>query len=89
MPALIYQTAFPIFQRTKRFANAYAHAIVDLIYTIFWFSAFIAVVVWVRDGSHAAKDWDSKASLCDKFAWGPTSKCKLGQAAGALAAIIW
>lgn len=79
-----------MFERTKRFANPYAHALIDIIYTILWFTAFIALIVWAKQGSHAAKDWDGgKDKVCDKFDWGPTGKCKLGQATGFLAVIIW
>lgn len=57
---------------------------------ILWFAAFIGVEVWVRQGSHDAKDWDGKKDkLCDKFAWGPPSKCKLGQGTGIIGVIIW
>ncbi|KAL6713224.1 hypothetical protein ACLMJK_009345 [Lecanora helva] len=88
VPALIYQTAFPIFDRTKRFANPYAHAIIDFSYMILWFAAFVADIVWVKQGSHNAEDWDSHDDLCDKFAWGSSSRCKLGRTAAAFAAIV-
>jgi hypothetical protein len=62
----------------------------DIIYTILWFPAFIELIVWAKQGSHAAKDWDSRRDkVCDKFDWGPMSKCKLGQGLGALAFLIW
>ena len=88
IPALIYQTAAPVFQRIRRFSNAYVHAVIDFLYTIFWLAAFACLIAWVKQGSHAAKDWKSKDNLCDKFAWGPVSKCKLGQDAWILGVII-
>ena len=89
IPALIYQAAFPVFQRLRRFSNAYAHALIDVVYTIFWLAAFACLITWVKQGSHAAKDWKSKVNLCDKFAWGPVSKCKLGRDTWILGVIIW
>ena len=57
---------------------------------ILWFAAFIAVEVWVTQGSHNAKGWDGKKDkLCDKFAYGSTGKCKLGQATGIIGVIVW
>ena len=89
IPALIYQTASPVFQRIRRFSNAYVHAVIDVLFTIFWLAAFACLIAWVRQGSHAAKDWKSKDSWCDEFAWGPVNKCKLGQDAWILGIIIW
>lgn len=88
IPALIYQTASPLFQRIRRFSNPYVHTVIDIIYTILWLTAFACLIAWVEQGSHAAKDWNSKDSLCEKFAWGPVSKCKLGQDAWIVAVII-
>lgn len=63
----------------------------DIIFVILWFAAFIGDAVWVKDGSHSAKDWKSSDHLCDKFndSFGSVSKCKLGQAALVLGVIIW
>lgn len=89
IPILIYQTASPVFQRIRRFSSAYVHAVIDVVYTILWLAAFACLIAWVEQGSHAAKDWKSKDSLCEEFAWGPVSKCKLGQDAWIVALIIW
>ena len=56
---------------------------------IFWFAAFIAAIIWVKQGSNAAKGKDGEDGLCEKFAWGSTSRCKLGQATAGFAATIW
>lgn len=82
VPVLIYQTAVPTFQRTKRFANPYAHAALDALFTIFWFAAFIAVAVWTNAGisEGQAKDKDGKLKGCAAFNYGSGTKCKLSQA---------
>ena len=89
IPFLVYQTAFPVFQRSKRFANAYAHAIFDLLLTILWLAAFVGEIVWAKDGSSAAKDWKSGDRVCEVFAWGPTDKCHLGQVTMVFGIVIW
>ena len=89
IPILIYQTAIPIFPRVKRFSHAYVHAVLDALWMILWFAAFIAVAVWVHDGSRAAKDWKSGDSSCEVFAWGPVGKCKLGKASIGMGVVVW
>ena len=89
IPILIYQTAIPIFPRVRRFSLAYAHVALDALWMILWFAAFIAVAVWVHDGSRAAKDWKSGDSSCDTFAWGPVGRCKLGKASTGMGVVIW
>ena len=89
IPVLIYQTAFPTFQRSKRFANAYAHATIDLLLTILWFAAFLAELVWAKDGTEAAKDFKSGDSICQVFGYGPTDECHLGQVAMIFGIAIW
>ena len=79
IPFLIYQTIFPTFQRLKRFANAYAHAIIDILLSILWFAAFIGEVVWAKDGTEAGKGFKDGDSICQVFGYGPTDKCHLGQ----------
>jgi hypothetical protein len=50
IPAMIYQTMTPIFPRSRKFGNPYAFATVDGVYTVLWFSAFVAVAVWNSSG---------------------------------------
>ena len=76
---LIYQTAFPTFQRSKRFSNAYAHATIDVLLSILWFAAFIGEVVWAKNGTEAGKDFKDGDNICQVFGYGPTDKCHLGQ----------
>lgn len=89
IPSLIYQTAFPSFQRSKRFTNAYVHAIIDLLLTMLWFAAFIGEVVWAKDGTQAAKDFKRGDSICQVFGYGPTDKCKTGQVTMIFGVVIW
>ncbi|KAL8948427.1 MAG: hypothetical protein Q9222_005379 [Ikaeria aurantiellina] len=80
IPLLIYQTAIPQFDRVKRFSNAYAHAIIDILLAIFWFAAFIAVATWTTQG---IKEGVARPGnkYCDAFKWGGGgSKCHLSQA---------
>lgn len=76
---LIYQAAVPTWQRSKRFANAYAHAMIDMLLTILWFAAFIAEITWATDGTQAGKDYKNGDSVCQVFGYGSTDKCHLGQ----------
>ena len=50
MPALVYLTMTPRFPRTRKFANPYATAGVDLVFAILWLSAFAAVANWNGTG---------------------------------------
>ena len=90
IPALIYQTAVPIFQRTRRFANPYAFAVVDVLFTILWFAAFVAVATWTNGGIRAgeAENEDKKLRGCAAFAFGPESKCTLSKATIGMGVII-
>lgn len=76
IPALIYQSAVPSFEKTKKFANAYVFAVVDLLLTILWFAAFIAVAAWTNGGIKP----DKGKSGCAAFVHGSESKCKISKA---------
>lgn len=78
-----------MFARTQRFSHPYAHAIIDIFLTILWFAAFIGVLVWVKEGSEAAKDWKKGDKTCSTFGWGSTEACKLGQGVGGMGFFIW
>lgn len=78
-PFLAYQTLVPTIKKTLRFANPYAHAGIDTLSTLLWLVAFLVEIVWVKDGSHAAKDWKKSDKVCNAFAWGSTTRCKLAQ----------
>ena len=76
---LLYQTIFPTLERSKRFSNAYAHATIDVLFSILWFAAFIGEIVWAKDGTQAGKDFKDGDSICQVFGYGPVNKCNLGQ----------
>ena len=88
-PFLIYQTIFPVVKLTRRLANAYVHLAFDLILVVLWLSGFVAEIVWIKDGSKAAEDWKKGDKVCEKFGWGPTSRCKLGQGTVIIGIVIW
>lgn len=44
--------------RARRFGNVYAFATVDCLYTILWFSAWIAVASYVAEGKSIGKNPD-------------------------------
>lgn len=66
----------PSFEKAKKFGNPYAFAIVDLVLTILWFAAFIAVAAWTNGGIKPDKD----KSGCAAFVHGSESKCKISKA---------
>ena len=90
VPVLIYLAAIPAFQRTKRFANPYAFAVLDVLFTILWFAAFIAVAVYTNTSisNGEAKDKDHKRKGCAAFDGGSESKCKLSQATIGMGVVI-
>ncbi|MCJ1256776.1 hypothetical protein MMC24_004600 [Lignoscripta atroalba] len=91
VPAFIFLTAIPAFARTKRFANPYALAAVDILFTILWFAALIAVAVWTNSGIKAgeAKKNDEDAKGCSAFGYGPEKTCKLSRVTVNLGVIIF
>ncbi|KAL8771431.1 MAG: hypothetical protein Q9209_003099 [Squamulea sp. 1 TL-2023] len=89
IPLLIYQTAIPQFNRVKRFSNAYAHAVIDVLLAIFWFAAFISVATWTREGINKGVARPGKKG-CDIFAWGGgASKCHLSQATIGMGVVLF
>lgn len=102
LPALVYLAAVPMWPRARRFGNVYAFASVDLIYTVFWFSAWVALASYVAQGKSKGKsssdsDKDSKSSKtrrssssgCDNWAYGSSSKCKLSEATTIIGVVIF
>ncbi|KAI9673252.1 MAG: hypothetical protein M1829_004317 [Trizodia sp. TS-e1964] len=91
LPALIYVAMVPAWPRSQKFANAYAFAVIDTLFTIFWFSAFIAVASWnssgIQEGARAL-NIDENAGNCSTFAYGPQNKCDLSKATVGLGVII-
>ncbi|KAJ5626763.1 hypothetical protein N7528_004190 [Penicillium herquei] len=62
MPALIYLAAVPMWPRARRFGNVYAFATVDLLYTIFWFSAWVCLASYVAQGKSIGKTSSDSSS---------------------------
>ncbi|KAI4268435.1 MAG: hypothetical protein LQ337_007843 [Flavoplaca oasis] len=87
IPLLIYQAAIPQFDRVKRFSNPYAHAIIDILLSIFWFAAFISVATWTTYGiKHGVDDKQG----CEAFKWGGgASKCHLSQAIIGMGVVVF
>jgi translocation protein SEC72 len=83
-----------MYPRARRFGNAYAFAIVDILFTIFWFSAWVAVASYVAGGKSAGlpdddkdKDKDKKTG-CDAFGYGSPGKCKLSTGTVILGVVV-
>lgn len=88
IPLLIYQAAIPQFTRTKRFSNAYAHVVIDVLLAIFWFAAFISVATWTNEGIKKGVGRPGNKG-CDAFAFGGGGpKCHLSQATIAMGVIL-
>ena len=64
----------------------------DVILTILWFAAFIAVAVWTNSGVHAGEDdkknKDKNIKGCAAFAYGTEGKCKLSRVTVGMGVII-
>ncbi|KAK5166296.1 uncharacterized protein LTR77_008557 [Saxophila tyrrhenica] len=93
LPGLIYQIMVPMWTRAWRFANVYAYAAIDLLYTLLWFAAFVAVAVWQSEGLKEGSknkdgDKDGKGS-CEQFGYGSATKCQVTKAAVGFGVVIW
>jgi hypothetical protein len=72
-----------------KFANAYAFAALDCVFTILWFAAAIAVAVYNANGiSQGAKKAKVSDGNCSTSAWGDESSCKLSKATVGLGVVI-
>lgn len=85
LPALVYLAAVPMWPRARRFGNVYAFATVDIIYAVFWFSAWVSLASYVAQGKSIGKSSsDDKTSNtksgCDNWAYGSASKCQISTA---------
>lgn len=87
--------------RVYRFANVYAYAAIDLLYTLLWFAAFIAVAVWRSSGKRDASDKDNtsndsgnqsqknRGGTCANWKYGSASKCDVAQASVGFGVVIF
>lgn len=90
VPALIYQTTIPLWPRTRKFANPYAFATLDVLFAILWFAAFIAVATWNAAGiSAGAAKKNVPGGDCSTFEYGPEQKCRLSQATVGMGVVVW
>ncbi|USP78591.1 uncharacterized protein yc1106_05865 [Curvularia clavata] len=92
IPAIIYLTMVPMWSRAKRFASAYAFLAVDVLYTILWFAAFVAVATWnshgIIEGAKKAKVPDDDRN-CTTFLYGDEAKCSVSKAAVGIGAMVF
>ncbi|KAK7531511.1 uncharacterized protein J3D65DRAFT_117246 [Phyllosticta citribraziliensis] len=90
MPAFIYLIGVPMWSRTVRFASAYGFALLDGLYTVFWFAAFICVATWNSEGmKKGAEEVNASSGNCSTFAYGSDTKCKLSKATVGFGVIIF
>ena len=81
--------------RAWRFASVYAYLGLDLLFSLLWFAATIAVGVWQSQGikqgakDHADDKDADKESQCETWAWGSVSKCKVTKAAVGFGVVIF
>lgn len=95
IPGLIYLVMVPMWSRAWRFANVYAYAAIDILFTVLWLAAFSAVATWNKKGiekgdndSDEDSDSDSKSGTCASFAYGSASRCKVSKATVGFGVII-
>lgn len=91
-PALVYQLMVPMWSRAWRFASVYAYAGLDILFTILWFAAFIAVAVWQGGGlDKGAKDKgpEEDDGACSHFAYGSEAKCNTSKASVGFGVVIF
>ncbi|KAK8257286.1 hypothetical protein IWZ00DRAFT_8164 [Phyllosticta capitalensis] len=89
MPAFIYLVGVPMWSRTVRFASAYAFALLDGLYTVFWFAAFICIATWNSEGMKKGADEQNASSAnCSTFKWGSEARCKVSKATVGFGVII-
>ena len=86
----------PMWTRAWRFANVYAYAALDLLFTILWFAAAIAVGVWeaggVKKGTNkqqGPQGKDSGSGGCSTFAYGSAAKCETSKASVGFGVMIF
>ena len=81
----------PMWSRAQRFASAYAFLALDILYTILWFAAFVAVAMWnshgIIEGAKKAKIPDDDRN-CTTFLYGDEAKCSVSKAAVGIGAMV-
>ena len=84
----------PMWTRAWRFANVYAYAAIDILYTILWFAAAIAVGVWEAGGEKKGSNKRSgknggSSGGCSTFAYGSAQKCETSKASVGFGVIVF
>lgn len=62
LPAITYLVMVPMWSRAWRFNNVWAIATIDILFTLLWFAASIAVAVWNANGIAKGKTESSSDS---------------------------
>ncbi|KAF2680205.1 hypothetical protein K458DRAFT_108570 [Lentithecium fluviatile CBS 122367] len=88
-PAIIYLVMVPMWSRAERFANVYAFVAIDALFTLLWFSAFIAVAMWNAKGIKEGAEEQKKIRNCDAFKFGSVGKCRLSRVTVGFGAMIF
>jgi len=94
IPALIYLAVVPLWARSQRFANVYAFLAIDIIFAIFWLSAWASLVSWNRAGMASGaekKKLDHSAANCTTFDpdFGNEKKCQLANTCVGFGVVIF
>jgi len=63
IPAIIYQTLTPMFNRSRRWGHPYAFATVDVLFTVLWLSAWAAVAAWNLEAQCSGACTESEAMV--------------------------
>lgn len=98
IPALLYLIVVPIWTRLWRFANTYAYAGLDVLFTILWLAAFASVASWQAGGvgggdggddddDNDGDDGGNKGG-CQNFAYGSAAKCETAKASVGFGVVI-
>jgi hypothetical protein len=100
LPALAYLTIGPLWSRLWRVNNVYAYTAIDLLFSLLWFAAAVAVAVWNANGiSKGEEAANTKRDLfkravatktgCAAFAYGSESKCSVSKATVGFGVVIF
>ena len=82
----------PLWSRAWRFANVYAYLALDLLFSLLWFAAFIAVATWQSQGMMKGVKDDKNADSsknCEHFGFGSVSKCNVTKASVGMGVILF
>lgn len=81
-----------MWSRARRFANRFAYAAIDILYTVLWLAGSIAVGVWQSSGTKNASDntnGKAQGGGCSNFAYGSEAKCETAKATVGFGVIVF